>query len=154
MAGERDAGGRWRELERQNTSQLLRIPYQAFIGRLLADLAAAGYGDITPAHATVFQHLPAEGARVTELAQRAQLTKQYVGRLVAELEALGYLERAADPADRRARLVRLSRRGWAVTQAAERIIAEIEAEWARRIGAAEHAELRRHLVELIVALEG
>ncbi len=144
---------RRRELARQNTSQLLRIPYQAFIGQLFEALATAGYGDIHPAHAIIFQHLRAEGSRATELAERTQLTKQYVGRLVAELEALGYLERTTDPTDGRARLVRLSVRGWDVTRVAEGIIARIEADWAQRLGAAQHAELRRRLIDLVIVLE-
>ncbi len=149
----RTSNGRRRVLEQQNTSQLLRMPYQAFIARLFESLAAAGYADIHPAHAVVFQHLGSGAARVTELAGRAQLTKQYVGRLVADLEARGYLERVADPTDGRARLVRLSERGLEVTRAAEGIIADIEADWARRIGEAKYAELRRRLIGLIVALE-
>ena len=144
---------RRQHLERQNTSQLLRMPYQAFIGRLFDDLAAAGFRDVQPAHAIVFQHLGPEGARVTELARRAQLTKQYMGRLIADLEDRGYLEHTSDPADGRAKLVRLSPRGQDVTRVAEGIIADIEADWARRLGAARHAELRRRLVDLVVTLE-
>jgi DNA-binding MarR family transcriptional regulator len=140
------------DLERQNTSQLLRLLYEAFIRRLFERLAELGFGDIHPAHAIVFQHLGRDGMRVTELAERAQLTKQYVGRLVAELEALGYLERASDPSDGRARLVRLSPRGEEVTSVAERAIAEIEHDWSRRVGPERYAELRSLLVDLSAAL--
>lgn len=148
----RSAEGRRQELVRQNTSQLLRIPYQAFIGRLFADLAKAGYRDIHPSHAIVFQHLRGEGSRVTDLAERAQLTKQYMGRLVAELEGLAYLERTPDPSDGRAKLVRLSEQGWEVTRVAEGIIADIEAEWAARFGTAQYANLRRALIDLTVTV--
>jgi DNA-binding MarR family transcriptional regulator len=146
-------GARRKVLAQQNTSQLLRMPYQSFIGLLFDALAAAGYTDIHPAHAIVFQHLRDEGSRVTELAARTQLTKQYLGRLVAELEASGYLERTPDPTDGRARLVRLSERGHEVTRVAEGIIAGIETAWAQRLGAARYAGLRRRLIDLIVALE-
>lgn len=141
------------DLERQNTSQLLRIPYASYIGLLFERLARAGYANVHPAHAIVFQHIPAEGARITDLAERAQLTKQYLGRLVTELEALGYLERTPDPTDGRARLVRLSERGQQITRAAEQAIAEIEEDLAQRIGAAEFTEMRRLLIDLITALE-
>jgi DNA-binding MarR family transcriptional regulator len=149
----REQAGRRRELAAQNTSRLLQMPYQAFIGRLFASLAEAGYGDIHPSHAIIFQYLRAEGARVTELAERTQLTKQYVGRLVAELEALGYLERAPDPTDGRAKRVRLSTRGREVTREAEGIIAAIEADWSERLGAGAYTALRRRLVDLILVLE-
>ena len=141
------------DLERQNTSQLLRMPYEAYIGLLFEHLALAGYADIHPAHAIVFQHVPAEGTHVTKLAERTQLTKQYLGRLVAELEALGYLERAPDPTDGRAKLVRLSERGRQITRVAERIIANIEAAWAQRVGEEGSRDLRRRLIDLIIALE-
>jgi DNA-binding MarR family transcriptional regulator len=140
------------DLERQNTSQLLRMPYEAYIGLLFERLAQAGYADVHPAHALVFQHLPAEGTHVTKLAERTQLTKQYLGRLVAELEALGYLERAPDPTDGRAKLVRLSERGRQITRVAERIIANIEAAWAQRVGEEGYTEMRRRLIDLITAL--
>jgi|SRR5579859_4611506 DNA-binding MarR family transcriptional regulator len=143
----------WRNLERQNTSQLLRMPYQAYIERLFEQLAQAGYANVHPAHAIIFQLVPVDGVRVTALAERAQLTKQYLGRLIAELEALGYLERAADPTDARAKLVRLSERGQEITRVAEGIIASIEATWARRIGAEGYAELRSRLIDLVSTLE-
>lgn len=143
---------RRRALQQQNTSQLLRVPYQAFIRQLFAALAGVGYADVHPSHAVVFQLLRAEGSRVTDLAERAQLSKQYVGRLVAELETLGYLERVPDPTDGRAKLVRLSARGQAITRVAEAVIADIEADWARRLGEARYAQLRHRLIDLILAL--
>lgn len=143
---------RRQELEQQNTSQLLRMPYDIYIERLVEWLVAAGYVDIHPAHAIVFQHVPGEGVRVTDLAERAQLTKQYMGRLVAELEELGYLERTPDPTDGRAKLVRLSARGWEITRVAEEIITSVEAAWVEAIGEEAYIDLRRRLVDLLTAL--
>jgi DNA-binding MarR family transcriptional regulator len=129
------------------------MPYDAFIAQLFEQLARAGYADVHPAHAIVFQHLSAEGVRVTELARRTQLTKQYLGRLVGDLEALGYLERAPDPSDGRAKLVRLSGRGQEITRVAEGIITSIEAAWAQRIEPEGYTDLRRRLIDLILALD-
>jgi hypothetical protein len=40
-----------------------------------------------------------------------------------------------------------------VTRVAESVIAEIEADWTRRLGTSRHADLRWHLVDLITLLE-
>ena len=102
------------ERERRMLGALLRIPFQAITARLHTEFAAAGFADLSPAQFVVFQHLPAEGARVSELAARAQITKQSMGYLIDYLAARGYVERLPDPADGRAAIVRLTERGWAV----------------------------------------
>src|SRR5215467_15194486 len=101
---------------------LLRIPREAAIKQVVAGLVAAGFGDVRPAHFTVFQHLPPEGMRLTALAEAALLTKQSMGYLVDDLETLGYVERVPDPADRRAKLVRLTTRGWQVDDTVRAVI--------------------------------
>src|SRR5690348_3263383 len=88
--------------ERPNLGILLRVPYQQVVDRVIAGLAEAGFDDLTPAHTAVFQHIETDGSRLTDLARRAQMTKQSMGYLVDNLERLGYLERRPDPTDRRA----------------------------------------------------
>jgi DNA-binding MarR family transcriptional regulator len=75
-----------------------------------------------------------EGSRITEIADRAQLTKATVVYLVDDLEQLGYVERIPDPADGRAKLVRLTAKGQEAVEAARDIAAGIEREWAELIG--------------------
>jgi DNA-binding MarR family transcriptional regulator len=133
---------------RPNVGILLRRPLEAVVQRVSAGLAEAGFEDIRPAHTAVFQHISAEGSRLSELAARAQLTKQSMSYLVDDLETRGYVERRPDPTDRRATLVCLTERGWAEVRAALRIIAELEDEWARRLGRERMEELRRMLTEL------
>jgi DNA-binding MarR family transcriptional regulator len=132
---------------------LLRIPREAATRQILIKLDASGFGDVRLAHFTVFAHLPPEGLRLTELAEAALLTKQSMGYLVDELEARGYVERAPDPADRRAKLVRMTERGRAVEQVVRRAILQVEAEWAAYMAPGEFAELSRLLRSLIAHLE-
>jgi DNA-binding MarR family transcriptional regulator len=132
---------------------LLRIPFQVIVERIHAGLRQAGFDDLSPAHLVVFQHMRPEGVRATELAERAQITKQSMGYLIDHLEARGYVARVADPSDKRARLVQLTERGRMLDAAARRIIAQVECEWSRYLGADRFAELKHLLRELIGALE-
>jgi DNA-binding MarR family transcriptional regulator len=127
---------------------LLRVPFQEIVERVSVGLAEAGFDDLRPAHTVVFQHIKAEGSRLTELAERAQITKQSMGYLVDYLEQRGYLERRPDPTDRRAALVCLTERGWNQIRAALAIIASLEEDWSRALGARRMDELRALLTEL------
>ena len=134
--------------QRPNIGILLRDLGQNLVRRVTAGLAEAGFDDVRPAHTAVFQHIDAEGSRLTDLAERAQITKQSMGYLVDYLEERGYLERRSDPSDRRVALIFLTERGWDEVEAALGIIATIEDEWTRRLGKARMRELRQALAEL------
>lgn len=138
--------------ERPNVGRLLAGPYFLLVEALDRRLREGGFGDVRPAHGTVFQVIDEAGTRVTELAARAGMTKQAMTELVVHLEAGGYLERAPDPRDGRARLVRLTRRGWECIAAARAAIAQIEAEWAGLIGTARMDDVRGALEALNDAL--
>jgi DNA-binding MarR family transcriptional regulator len=120
--------------------------------RLHEGLREAGYGDVRPAHYAVFRYLGPEGSRVTELAEAAGMTKQSMGELVDYLEQCRYVERRADPRDRRARMVVPTEKGRRGIEAAAERIAEIEAELARRMGNERLEELVGSLAELVTFL--
>jgi DNA-binding MarR family transcriptional regulator len=90
----------------------------------------------------VFENLDPDGTRITDLAARAQMTQQSMSELVAGLEVRGYVERAPDPVDRRARFVCLTPRGRAMLRAVLPIIGEIEQTWLRRMGRVGRWDLR------------
>ncbi len=113
---------------------LLAIPSDALRQRVHEGFAAAGFGDLRPAHDAVFALLRTEGDRVVDLAKRAQTTKQAMGYLVAYLEEHGYVERVADPSDGRAQIVRRTERGWEVQRTARRLVHEVQQEWAEQLG--------------------
>jgi DNA-binding MarR family transcriptional regulator len=73
----------------------------------------AGFEDVRAARLTVLQPLftRPEGARITDLAAWAHVTKPAMVYLVNHLEAHGYVERTADPVDGRAQRVRITERG-------------------------------------------
>lgn len=132
---------------------LLRIPFQQTVARVYQRLREAGYTDLRPAHFAVMQHLRPEGVRVTELAHRAQMTKQSMGALVDYAEERGYVERTPDPGDGRAWLIRLTPRGREVEQIARAAIGELEAEWAQYLGDERFATLHSALQDLVSFVE-
>jgi DNA-binding MarR family transcriptional regulator len=142
------AGGDLARDEEPNLGLLLFIPYRAMEQRVFAALARAGFDDVTPAQARVFQRIGPAGSRLTDLAEQAQVTKQTAGFLVDQLQRAGYVQRTPDPKDARARLVRVAPRGAAAIPIAAAVVAEVEAEWAAHLGTARMAALRRALVSL------
>jgi DNA-binding MarR family transcriptional regulator len=115
--------------------------------------AQRGHPEIRPVHGNVMQFLDDDGTRVSVLAQRAQITKQSMAELVAHLERLGYVERVPDPSDGRAQLVRATPRGRQLYPIAREVVAELEAEWTRRLGRAKMRQLRALLEELNARLD-
>jgi DNA-binding MarR family transcriptional regulator len=136
-----------------NFGVLVREPYLAISAELQTRLAAAGFGDLRPAHLVIFQHVAPEGTRITTLAERAQLTKPSIKYLVDSLEGLGYVERIPEPDDKRATLVCFTERGWQQVRTALAILGDIEDEWADRLGRRKFAALRKALVELNEIIE-
>src|SRR5215470_12532034 len=127
---------------------LLENAKEAGFEELHRRLAERGYPDIRRAHGCVFRWVDPDGTRLTELAELAGHSKQAVGEFVCDLEAMGYVERVPDPLDGRAKIIRLTERGIEAKGVAFEIFAEIEAEWAERIGEERVAVLREALEAL------
>ncbi len=131
-----------------NVGVLMFIPYRAMENRVFAALAAGGFGDITLAQARLLARIGPRGTRLTDLAEQSQVTKQTAGFLVDQLERARYVERAPDPTDGRARLVRLSERGRRGVEVANAEAARVQAEWAEHLGVRQMGQLRTILNRL------
>jgi DNA-binding MarR family transcriptional regulator len=122
--------------------RLLGTAFDAFCDELERRLADTEYDDIRISHGCVFGTIDPDGSRLTDLAERARMTKQSVGEVTSELERRGYLERVPDPSDGRAKIIRLTERGRAAQALGRELIDEIEQEWADRFGSERVAALR------------
>jgi DNA-binding MarR family transcriptional regulator len=131
---------------------LLDIAIEAMLAEFRVELVDAGYGDIRPTHGCVFRFVGEEGMRLTELASLANMTKQSVGEVVDDLVTRGYVERIPDPADRRAKLIRLTEKGEQAQAVGFGLFAQLERRWSERYGADRLAQLR-HLLEEIATVE-
>jgi DNA-binding MarR family transcriptional regulator len=126
---------------------LMFVSYRAMDERVREAMRDAGY-DVTVAQARIAQRIADDGTRLTELAERAQVTKQTASLLVAALEREGLVERVPDPDDGRARLIRLSARGRQAAQRAMEVVIGVEKEWTEHLGAELTDRLREGLVRL------
>lgn len=129
------------------------VLHEDFQGRALAWLHERGHHGLTPALVALIPHIRADGSRATDIAQRMHITKQAVGKLVDELIRLGYLERVADPSDRRAWLVLFTRAGDRLLDDVVAFIDLTEERATEVLGPRRFAQLRALLQELVVAAE-
>jgi DNA-binding MarR family transcriptional regulator len=137
-------------MSNQPLIRLLQNGFDAFAEELAQRIAQTPYSDVRVSYGCVFGNIDQDGTRLTDLAQRANMTKQSVGEVATELERRGYLERVPDPADGRAKIIRLTDRGREAQALGFRIIGEIEQEWAEQFGAERVAALRDAL-EVVTA---
>jgi DNA-binding MarR family transcriptional regulator len=98
----------------------------------LSNLAARA--QVSAAHVHITRHVALEGSRLTELAQRAGMSKQAMGDLVDQCEAWGLVKRESDPADARGRIVRFTPTGLAWLAAFKDAVAQAEAEFRLEVG--------------------
>jgi DNA-binding MarR family transcriptional regulator len=131
--------------------RLLDAAFDEFSAELHRRAHAAGYTDLRPGHGCVFGNIDPDGTRLTDLADRAGMTKQSVGEVASDLEQRGYLERVPDPSDGRAKIIRLTERGREAQSVGRGLIEEIERDWAERFGAEEIAALRETLEAITAA---
>ena len=109
-----------------NLVVLLREAYVALNDLVPAGWPSAATTAIRPAHSAVFQYLDETGTTVSQLAERAQMTKQAMAELVEHLETHGYVVRRPNPADGRSKLVIRPSAGIEVVAIAQALVPEVE----------------------------
>ena len=90
---------------------MLRVVWQRVRDEMYAGVVAAGYDDLNAAHVGLWRYPGIDGLRPSQLADHLGITKQSVNDLLGHLERQGYLGRVPDPADGRARVIRLTSKG-------------------------------------------
>lgn len=133
--------------ELRTLGALLRTPFDSMLDYIYGRLAEAGFDDVRPAHSAVLRNIAREGSRLTELAERARVTKQSMAELVEHLRKRRYVELVPDPSDGRAKLVRFTERGWKIHATLVKISREFEKECARSMGEVKWRQLRGLLEE-------
>ena len=137
-----------RNNDAQSLAFSLLAASRALIDGISAGVRARGFGDVRPAHGFAFTLLSAGGATITQLAEHLDVTRQAAAQLVDELVAKGYVERRPHPQDARARLIVLTDKGNACTQAAQAAITETLRPWETALGPDRLLRLRDELLRV------
>ncbi len=134
---------RWRDT---HLGRLMGVALRRFDARVLALMARnvevplalsnlAARAQVSAAHVHITRHLPPQGARLTELAASAGMSKQAMGDLVDQCAAWGLVTREPDPLDARARRVVFTATGMAWRQAFKDAVTQAEDEFRSAVGA-------------------
>lgn len=119
-----------------------------FREQIRAGLRERGHS-LEPSFSSVIVNLDIAGSRLTTLAKRANMTKQAMGKLVDQLEAVGYVTRVPDPEDGRAKIVCFSETGLKLLQDSSDVVESIWQEYASLIGEDDLVQLRDQLERLL-----
>ncbi len=138
--------------ERLNTVSMLGQAYSLLGFQIVEGVVGAGYPQ-KPKHSAVFAQISPDGSRLTELARKAHMTPQSMAELVDELVDMGYVVRRPDPADGRAKLIVLTKRGRDAVAAGRQTIEGIEEQVTELLGERGHQQLRRLLSKLLDATD-
>ncbi len=139
--------------DRLAIGQLLVRLLREFRDDLAAPRAEAGYADVREPHFQIFGNIRKGGIRLTELADRAQLSLAATSELVNDLADLGYLTRRPDPAYGRAMLIELTDRGRALMADADTRVADIERRWSAVAGERNFTQMCRTMQRLLDELD-
>ena len=124
---------------------------EAVTKRLHADLGAQGgfaFPELRGSHRRLLQMIPPEGIRITDLARRADMTKQALGEFMDWLEQAGFVASGRAPADGRVRLITRTEQGDAAAIEAQRALDAVERGWRREIGAGRYDAMKQVLRQL------
>jgi DNA-binding MarR family transcriptional regulator len=126
--------GHWlsQALQRFDARVLYLMARNEQVPLALSNLAARG--SLSASHVHITRHLALDGARLTDLAQRAGVSKQAMGKLVTQCEAWGLVARMADTRDARARRVVFTAVGLVWLQAFQQAVRQAEAELRASVG--------------------
>ena len=137
------------ELRQEHIGRLFLRAHRAFSERALRKLRQRGHTRLSMAHTSLLPHLDVNGTQATALAERAGITKQAAGRVIADLEREGYVRKLPDLTDQRASIIVFTDAGRQFLVDAYHVKKEIEAEYTALLGAERMYELRSILQELL-----
>jgi DNA-binding MarR family transcriptional regulator len=152
MSSEEKTGNGPRGGRTSSLSRLLLAFGKDYERRVMDLLHQRGHPLIRPSHATVFANLSEGAVRVTELAERAHVTQQAMGKMLKEMERIGYIVRDVDGSDRRAKKIRPTQRGLDLMRDSVVAVGEVRQFYADQVGEETLGELEASLAHCVSQL--
>ena len=118
-----------------------------------AEMVEQGHPYFAEACGNILRYVGPRGTPQSRIVAGVGHSKQAVQQLIDELVLQGVVERRADPADRRGKLVVLTQKGLLALHDAKRIKKKIERSYEGLIGAKKLVQITQLLDELTVALQ-
>ena len=119
-------------LRKFDTRVLQLMAHDPQVPLALSNLAARD--QVGAAHVHLTRHLPLNGARLSDLAAAAGISKQAMGALIDQCDAWGLVKREPDPHDMRAKRIVFTPQGLAWLSAFGRAVATAQAEFEASVG--------------------
>jgi len=133
-------------IRQSNMGRLLDQVHILFDKRAMDYLHQKGYPMVTAAHGHLFRTMRFEGARITDMARQANISKQAMSKLVMAFVDYGFLQWDYDPRDRRNRLVTVTDDGRKLLADSVVALKQAEEDLAAALGADDLEYLRTLLV--------
>jgi DNA-binding MarR family transcriptional regulator len=111
------------------------------------------YEGLTGGYFRIVSLIPDGGARVTDLARVAAMTKQAFGQYADVLEERGFVVSTLTESDRRVRWISRTKAGDEMVADTNRLYRRLDQKWKRQVGADRWDLFRDVLVELAVGWE-
>lgn len=116
-------------------------------------LVRAGFTSVRESHGYVVQHLIECERSISDLARRMGVTQQAASKTVAEMVRLGVLK-AATAEDRRAKMIRISERGWKSIHFSRRARVQIDRRLTKAVGREAYEHTKEALIQCLDELGG
>ena len=142
-----------RAMDEGHLHHLILEAFRSLDREIEAALTDRGAGELRPSQAMALMLVDRAGTRLSDLSQRASITKQAMMQIVDALQEKGCVRRVPDTEDSRAKMVRLTAKGLRLRASSRKSIQAVESRIRRRLGTRRYEAFRAALSEVSEAEE-
>ena len=119
------------------------------VDEVVAGLDERGHAGVRPVHEFALRAIDNGAETASELGRRLSVSRQAAAKTIAALQAMGYVDRDADPSDGRRKRLQVTPRGHEMVSIGASLFDDVREHWAAQIGSRQLEALEAHLGELV-----